>query len=151
MIRTDSRTPVKVDCSGQADRHTVAINSSKVARTEFLSWDISRRSVVRGWMCLIIWDLFPRQGGYVFGDVCLFEARDVTGECWISEGCSLAVGEFRGFDHYHQHLRSNFGEHLHLWVVRLIAGSSSWALPSNPPNIFKAERTTDPELGATIE
>ena len=61
MIHTDSGTPVEVDGSGQTDCHTISINRSQVARTELLSWDISRRGVIGRRVSLIIRDLCPSQ------------------------------------------------------------------------------------------
>jgi len=60
-VLTDSRAPVQIDGSGQTDRHSISINSCKVACPEFLSWDISRRGVVGGRVSLIIRYLCPRQ------------------------------------------------------------------------------------------
>lgn len=74
MGLTNAGAPIEVDGSGQTDCHTIPINSSEVASSEFLSRDISRRGVVSRGMSLIIRDLCPCQRSYVLGDVGLLEA-----------------------------------------------------------------------------
>ena len=60
-VLTDSGTPVQVDGSGQTYRHTIPIDSSEVARPGLLGRDISRWSIIRRRVSLIIGDLCPCQ------------------------------------------------------------------------------------------